>query len=55
MMSIGQVVTLRVLPDKLRLVNLAIERGAWEAFRSEFYPTYDYRAIWERDGGTLSR
>jgi hypothetical protein len=47
MMGIGQVVTLRVPPDKLRDVNLAIEHGAWGAYRTEFYPTYDYKPIWE--------
>lgn len=47
MMGIGQVVTLRVPPEKLREVNLAIERGAWGAFRTEFYPTYDYKPIWQ--------
>jgi hypothetical protein len=47
MMGIGQVVTLRVPPDKLRTVNLAIEQNAWGAYRSEFYPTYDYRPIWQ--------
>jgi uncharacterized protein with GYD domain len=47
MMGIGQVVTLRVPPDKLRAVNLAIEQNAWGAYRSEFYPTYDYRPIWQ--------
>ncbi|MGD2082998.1 MAG: hypothetical protein PVF91_08535 [Chromatiales bacterium] len=40
-MGIGQVVTLKVPPEKLREVNLAVERGAWGAFRSEFYPSYD--------------
>jgi uncharacterized protein with GYD domain len=48
MMGIGQVVTVRVPPDKLREVNLAIENGAWGAYRTEFYPTYDYRPIWEQ-------
>jgi uncharacterized protein with GYD domain len=48
MMGIGQVVTLRVPPDKLRDVNLAIERTAWGAFRTEFYPTYDFRPIYEK-------
>jgi hypothetical protein len=48
MMGIGQVVTLRVPPGKLREVNLAIENGAWGAFRTEFYPTYDYRPVWEQ-------
>jgi hypothetical protein len=47
MMGIGQVVTLRRPHDKLRDVNLAIEQGAWGAFRTEFYPTYDFKPIWE--------
>ncbi len=47
MMGLGQVVTLRLPAARLREVNLAIERGAWGAFRTEFYVTYDYRHIWE--------
>lgn len=47
MMGIGQVVTLRVPASQLRAVNVAIERGAWGAFRTEFYPTYDYVPIWK--------
>jgi hypothetical protein len=47
MMGIGQVVTLRVPPDRLRDVNLAIENAAWGAYRTEFYPTYDYKPVWE--------
>ena len=47
MMGIGQVVTLRFPAEKLREVNLAIEHGAWGAFRTEFYPTYDYKSAWE--------
>ncbi len=47
MMGIGQVVTLRVPPEKLREVNLIVENGAWGAYRTEFYPTYDYKPIWE--------
>ncbi len=49
MMGIGQVVTLRVPPARLRDVNLAIESAGWGAYRSEFYPTYDYRAIWDQE------
>jgi hypothetical protein len=45
MMGIGQVVTLQVPPARLREVNLAIERTAWKAFRTEFYTTYDYTQI----------
>jgi hypothetical protein len=44
MMGIGQVVTLRVPPERLREVNQALEQTAWGGFRTEFYPTYDYRA-----------
>lgn len=47
MMGLGQVVTLRVPPDKLRSVNVAIERNAWNAFRTEFYPTYNFMPIFE--------
>jgi hypothetical protein len=41
-MGIGHLITLRFPPDKLREVNLAFEHGVWGAFRTEFYPTYDY-------------
>jgi hypothetical protein len=41
-MGIGHIMTLRLAPDKLREVNLAFEHGVWGAFRTEFYPTYDY-------------
>lgn len=47
MMGIGQVVTVRVPPEKLRPVNLAIEQNAWGAFRTEFYATYDFKPVWE--------
>jgi hypothetical protein len=48
MMGIGQVVTLRVPADKLRDVNRAIENTAWGGYRTEFYPTYDYKAVAEQ-------
>jgi hypothetical protein len=43
MMGIGQVVTLRLPASKLREVNRAIENSAWGAYRTEFYPTYDFK------------
>ncbi len=49
MMGIGQVVTLRFPAERLREVNLAIEQSAWGAFRTEFYPTYDFRAVAEAE------
>lgn len=48
MMGIGQVVTLRVPADKLREVNRAIETTAWGGYRTEFYPTYDYKTVAEQ-------
>jgi hypothetical protein len=47
MMGIGQVVTLRLPAEQLRPVNRAIEESAWGAFETEFYPTYDFRPIWQ--------
>jgi hypothetical protein len=45
MMGIGQVVTLRLPASQLREVNRALENTAWGAYRTEFYPTYDYKAV----------
>lgn len=47
MMGIGQVVTLRVPPARLREVNRVIEEKGWGAYRTEFYPTYDYLPVWK--------
>jgi len=44
-MGLGHIVTLRVPPARLREVNRSVELGAWKAFRTEFYPTYDAREI----------
>jgi hypothetical protein len=49
MMGIGQVVTLRVPPDRLREVNRVIEDTAWGSYRTEFYPTYDYKQLAEQE------
>jgi hypothetical protein len=42
MMGIGQVVTVKITGAELRTLNLSIEHGAWGAFDTEFYLTYDY-------------
>ncbi|MCW3109964.1 MAG: hypothetical protein JWQ09_4470 [Segetibacter sp.] len=47
MMGIGQVVTLKIAPKDLRTLNLSIEKGAWGAFSTEFYPTYDYAPVYK--------
>jgi hypothetical protein len=45
MMGIGQVVTLRLPASRLREVNRIFETSAWGAYRTEFYATYDFKAI----------
>ena len=52
LMGVGQVVTLRFPSERLREVNRAVEKTAWGGYRTEFYPTYDYRptAAKEREG-----
>ena len=47
MMGIGQVIVLRLPPNRLRALNVAIERGAWGAYQTEFYITYDLAAARE--------
>lgn len=47
-MGIGQVVTLRLPASRLREVNRVLENTAWGSYRTEFYPTYDYKAIAEQ-------
>jgi hypothetical protein len=44
-MGIGQVITLRLPASRLREVNRVLEDTAWGAYRTEFYPTYDYKAV----------
>lgn len=47
-MGIGQIVTLRLPPDKLAMVNVELERSAWGVFTTEFFPTYDFVPVRER-------
>ena len=52
-MGIGQVIILRVPPNRLRMVNIALEQGAWGAYQTEFYVTYDLAAarIYQEESG----
>jgi len=45
MMGMGQVVTLRLPAPRLREVNRILENTAWGSYRTEFYATYDYKAV----------
>jgi hypothetical protein len=44
-MGIGQVVTLRLPASRIREVNRVLEDAAWGVYRTEFYPTYDYKGV----------
>jgi hypothetical protein len=44
-MGIGQLITLRLPASRLREVNHVLEDTTRGAYRTEFYPTYDYKAI----------
>ncbi len=48
LMGIGQVVTLRFPAERLREINRLIESKAWGGYRTEFYPTYDFRNIYTK-------
>lgn len=47
MMGIGQVVTVKLPASEVRILNRSIEKGAWGAFNTEFYLTYDFMPVWE--------
>ena len=47
-MGLGQIVTLRLPPEKLGIVNLELERSAWGVFATECYVTYDFVPVRER-------
>ena len=55
MMGIGQVVTIRFPAERLREVNRMIEQKAWGAYRTEFYPTYDYKPVAEQERAKHAR
>ena len=44
-MGIGQVIVVRLPATRLRELNRVLEDTAWGAYRTEFYPTYDYKAV----------
>src|SRR4051812_34741593 len=37
----------KIQAGDLRTLNMSIEKGAWGAFKTEFYPTYDYVPVWK--------
>ena len=47
-MGLGQIVTLKLLANRLNEVNVEIERSAWGVFETDFFPTYDFVPVRER-------
>jgi len=46
-MGLGHIITLHVPAGAIRRLNLALENGAWGAFETEIYLTYDYQTVWQ--------
>lgn len=46
-MGLGHVVVLQVPVSAVRRLNLSLENGAWGAFDTEIYLSYDYKSLWE--------
>ncbi len=46
-MGLGHVIVLQLPANAVRRLNLAIENGAWGAFDSEIYLSYDYHNIYQ--------
>jgi hypothetical protein len=44
-MGIGQIIVLRLPASRIREVNRVLEDTAWGPYRTEFYPTYDYKTV----------
>lgn len=46
-MGLGHVVVLKLPASAVRRLNLALENGAWGAFNTEIYLSYDYMPIYQ--------
>ena len=46
-MGFGQIVTLRLPPEKIPVVNVELERSAWGVFTTKCYPAYDFVPVRE--------
>ena len=44
-MGIGQIIVLRFPATRLREINRILEDTAWGPYRTEFYVSYDYKAV----------
>lgn len=45
--GLGHIITLKMPAGSIRRLNLAIQNGAWGAFNSDIYLSYEYMPIWQ--------
>ncbi|MCB9345873.1 MAG: hypothetical protein H6576_19455 [Lewinellaceae bacterium] len=45
-MGLGHIITMKVPAGSVRRLNLALENGAWGAFSTDIYLTYNYEDVW---------
>lgn len=45
-MGLGHVILLEIPAGAERRLNLSLENGAWSAFDTEIYLSYDYKPVW---------
>ena len=46
-MGLGHVIVMELPASDVRTLNLAIQNGAWGAYDSEIYISYDYKPVWK--------
>lgn len=46
-MGVGHIILIKLPVNSVRRLNLAIENGAWGAYDTEIYLTYDYLPVWQ--------
>lgn len=45
--GLGHIITLMMPAGAIRRLNLSLENGAWGAFDTDIYMSYDYKDIWQ--------
>ncbi|MFZ4634303.1 MAG: hypothetical protein ACOYNO_08875 [Saprospiraceae bacterium] len=46
-LGLGHVIVLQIPAGSVRFLNLSIENGAWGAYNTEVYLSYDYKSVWQ--------
>jgi hypothetical protein len=46
-MGLGHIIVVKIPAGSVRELNLAIQNGAWGAYESQIFLSYDYKPIWQ--------